>query len=85
MAERQRRHVLDGTSCQYLPNRVREFQRDRHSVSEDARVVVEFGQGKDVLEHDIDISIPFAYVDDERIWNFPAWVGLNARSPAPCP
>jgi integrase len=42
MPERQRRHVPDGTSCQYLPYRIREFQRDRHAVAENAGVVIKF-------------------------------------------
>lgn len=47
--ERQRRNILDGAGCQYLPYRVREFQRYRHAVAKNTGVVVEFGEGKNVL------------------------------------
>src|ERR1700730_7052230 len=85
MAERQWRNFLDRTGCEYLPYRIRELQCYRHSVAKDAGVVIEFGEGKNVLHHDVDVRVAFANFDDQRIGNLPPWVGLNARRPAARP
>ncbi len=85
MAKRQWRNVLDGTGCQYLAYRIREFQRYRHPVAENAGVVIEFGEGKDVLQHHVDVRLALTDVYDEGIGNLPPWVGLNARRPAARP
>ena len=85
MAKWQWRNVLDGTGCQYLAYCIREFQCYRHAVAEDAGVVIEFGEGKNVLQHYVDVRFAFINVNDQRIGNFPPWVGLNARRPAARP
>jgi len=64
VSKRQRGNILDGTGCQYFPYRVCEFQRYRHAIAKNAGVVVEFGEGKNVLQHHIDIRVTFINVDD---------------------
>lgn len=59
MAERQRGNVLDRTGRQYSSYRIGEFQRYRHAVAKNAGVVIEFGQGKYVLHHDVDVGLTF--------------------------
>jgi len=44
--------------------------------------VPSFGERQDVFEHNVDVCLALADVDDERIGNFPPWVSLNARRPA---
>jgi hypothetical protein len=45
-----------GTRCEYLSDRTREFQSYRHAVAENAGVVVEFGQRKNVFQHHVDAA-----------------------------
>ena len=85
VAERQRRNVLDGAGGENLSYRIREFQRYRHAVAKNACVVVEFGECKNVLEHNVDVRLAFADVNNERIRDLTPWVGLNARRPATRP
>src|SRR6266852_6444543 len=85
VSKRQWGNILDGTGCQYLPYRICKFQRYRHSVAKNTGVVIEFGEGKNVLQDHVDVRLAFINVDDQRIGNLPPWVGLNARRPAACP
>ena len=85
MSEWQRRNVLDGTGRQNLANRICELQGYRHPVTENAGVVVEFGQREDIPDHNFDVGLSLADIDDEWIGDLSPWVSLNARSPTERP
>jgi hypothetical protein len=70
--ERQRRDRPRRPRRQDLADRVREAERHRHTVGEDARVVINLSERQNVAQHDPDRHTPFADIDQERIRDFTA-------------
>ena len=69
----------------YLPDRIREFEGNRASVSEIACVEIELRKSHDVAKYDPQVGLASTDLDGKGIGNLSPWVGLQTRNPAPRP
>ena len=83
VAERQWRNLSNWTGRQNLADCIRKFQRNRTSIREYARIVVQFRERQNVREHNADIGRPSAYLDVQRnrglLPNFPPIISRVRR------